>query len=593
MRFHIVLAALFARVSLCYPPSKYGSGAPTAKVKNGTYQGYYAPAYDTDNFLGIPYAKPPTENRRFRVPQSLDSSWEGIRDATKYGPLCYGYGFDTVSQVGQGSTVSDDCLTINVVRPANAKGKLPVGFWMHGGGLVMGGSADNRYNLSFIVEESAKAGSPIIGVSINYRLSAWGFLYGKEVQKSGQTNLGFRDQRLALHWVQENIEAFGGDPSKVTIWGESSGANSVGAQLLAYDGRDDKIFSGAIAESGAPARVNPYPTPQSWEPVYQSLAEAVGCKGASDTLQCLRIVSAEDLNNAINSSATTGASYGPVIDGDFVQKAASVQLQKGEFVKVPYIIVQNADEGTMFGPHGVNTTEEFLAYLKAQAFDDETSQTLSYLYPDIPAIGIPGTWKGRANASATYGVQYKRSSSVGGDLSQHAPRRLTTLSWAAQKVPVYSGYFDVLVNGQPYTAGATHFQEVAFVFYNTMGYGYPQNLRPNPLGGILRPRYLALAKIMTRMWIGFISTGNPNSALDGVEAEHWPAYTLEEPMNYMFDANMTSHPFVDTYRAEAINYLIDIIIAREGRNCTGLAACKAPYGVKYGNTDGPPPLLHY
>ena len=80
----------------------------------------------------------------------------------------------------------------------------------------MGGSADNRYNLSFIVQESAKAGSPVVGVSINYRLSAWGFLYGKEVQESGQTMLGFRDQRLALHWVQENIEAFGGDPSKVS-----------------------------------------------------------------------------------------------------------------------------------------------------------------------------------------------------------------------------------------------------------------------------------------------------------------------------------------------------------------------------------------
>ena len=224
-----------------------------------------------------------------------------------------------------GSAVSDDCLTINVVRPSNVKGKLPVGFWIHGGGLVTGGSADNRYNLSFIVQESARAGSPIIGVSINYRLSAWGFLYGKEVQESGQTMLGFRDQRLALQWVQENIQAFGGDPSKVTIWGESFGGTSVGAQLLAYNGRDDKLFVGAIAESGAPARIATYPTVESWEPVYQNLTRAVGCSGSSDTLQCLRTVSAETLNNVINSSVTAQASYGQVIDGDFVQAPATVQ----------------------------------------------------------------------------------------------------------------------------------------------------------------------------------------------------------------------------------------------------------------------------
>lgn len=100
----------------------------------------------------------------------------------------------------------------------------------------MGGSADRRYNLSFIVEQSVKMGTPIIGLSLNYRLSAFGFLNGKEAVDAGIANIGFRDQRLALHWVQENIAAFGGSPKKVTIWGESSGAESVTAQVLAYNG---------------------------------------------------------------------------------------------------------------------------------------------------------------------------------------------------------------------------------------------------------------------------------------------------------------------------------------------------------------------
>jgi carboxylesterase type B len=144
-------------------------------------------------------------------------------------------------------------LTLNVVRPSGYDGvALPVGLWIHGGGYVEGGGADHRYNLSFIVKNAAEAGIPIIGVSINYRLAGWGFLFSKELQDAGAGNLGLRDQRIALSWVHENIAAFGGDPSKVTIWGESAGAGSVGAQLVAYGGRDDGLFRGAIAESGAP-----------------------------------------------------------------------------------------------------------------------------------------------------------------------------------------------------------------------------------------------------------------------------------------------------------------------------------------------------
>lgn len=101
----------------------------------------------------------------------------------------------------------------------------------------MGGSSDRRYNLSFIVENSVELGTPMIGVSLNYRLSAFGFLCGSEALEAGITNNGFRDQRLALHWVIENIASFGGDPKKVTIWGESSGAESVSAHVLAHNGK--------------------------------------------------------------------------------------------------------------------------------------------------------------------------------------------------------------------------------------------------------------------------------------------------------------------------------------------------------------------
>jgi carboxylesterase type B len=116
----------------------------------------------------------------------------------------------------------------------------------------MGGSADKRYNLSFIVSDSVKLGTPMIAVSLNYRLSAYGFLVGQEAAKAGVTNIGFRDQRLALHWISENIASFGGDPSKITIWGESSGAESVTAHVLAYNGQssilEDVLLANIVSQ---------------------------------------------------------------------------------------------------------------------------------------------------------------------------------------------------------------------------------------------------------------------------------------------------------------------------------------------------------
>lgn len=117
---------------------------------------------------------------------------------------------------------------------------------------TLGGTADERFNLSFIVENSVKIGKPIIAVALAYSLGPWGFIASQEVINAGDTNIGLRDQRLALHWVNENIAAFGGDPEKVTLFGVSAGAASIGWQLTAYNGRDDNLFRAAIMQSGNP-----------------------------------------------------------------------------------------------------------------------------------------------------------------------------------------------------------------------------------------------------------------------------------------------------------------------------------------------------
>ena len=146
--------------------------APTVKVLNGTYSGIHSSTYNQDYFLGIPFAQPPLGDLRFRQAQPLNTTFNETRNATEYSPQCMGYGSD---QWVLGNIISEDCLTLNVVRPTGAQ-NLPVGVWIHGGGNTQGGSRDPRYNLSFIVEQSVYSKAPFIGVSINYRLQAWGYL---------------------------------------------------------------------------------------------------------------------------------------------------------------------------------------------------------------------------------------------------------------------------------------------------------------------------------------------------------------------------------------------------------------------------------
>jgi carboxylesterase type B len=529
-----------------------------ATVKNGSYQGVHNAQYNQDFFLGIPYSQPPVGDYRFHVPEPLNSSWTGIKNATQYGPECIGYGSDTWVL---GNNISEDCLTLNVVRPsgiANASG-LPVLFWIHGGGFSEGGSRDPRYNQSFIVQRSVEIGKPIIGVSVNYRLSGWGFLWGEEIAKAGASNLGLRDQRLALHWIQENIAAFGGDPTKVTIQGESAGAASIGVHLVAYGGRDDGLFRAAIAESGGPTAQAYYVNASTFEPNYQKIVQLANCTAASDTLQCLRTVPTDSLSNIFNTTGVK-SNGNVVIDGDLLPASATTLTKNGSFVKVPFLIGTNFDEGTMFGVKGINTTDEFIASIKSNApgLNDSVVNVVTTLYPDIPEIGIPATLHGRPPNNTIYGYQWKRAASYGGDLYMHTGRRISAQSWAKYGVPAYTYHFNVLVHGVTAYVGSTHFQEVAFVFDNVNGVGYNNSVSVDPFAQ--EPAtFPKLASIMSGAWASFVYDTNPNINSSGLNAAgtKWPQYKLDNPQNIVFDVNATGLAYAepDIYRAEAINYM--------------------------------------
>lgn len=549
--------ALLALASAARALPAQQSSSPVVTVQGGSYSGTYNAAYDQDLFLGIPYAQPPTGDLRFRPPQALNTTWTGTRNATEYSPQCFGYGSDTWVL---GNHVSEDCLTVNVVRPhgVSPDSKLPVALWIHGGGLTQGGASDPRYNTSFIVRQSVEMGNPMVVASINYRLHAWGFLWSDEVAADGAGNLGYRDQRLALGWLRDNIAAFGGDPEKVTIWGESAGARSVSAQLTAYGGRDEGLFRAAIMQSGTGYETDFGEVPSSgvgWQEYYDTLVTKTNCSAAADTLQCLRQVPSWELSDVLN--ATTSPSFtSSVVDGDFLQAPRWQLIRDGKFVRVPVIIGNNFDEGTSFGTKGINTTAQWEAELRKGGAGNATVAELSSLYPDDPAQGIPATLDGRPTGPlAYYGAQWKRVAAFTGDRGYVAPRRAWAETWAATGLDVYSYGFDVLVNGVSPASGSGHFQEVAFVFDNTGGMGYDTPVAVNPFEG-MPETYPRLAGLMSRMWVAFITGLDPNAhGVEGAGVE-WPVYELEAPTNIVFDANVTELAYqqADDYREEAMSY---------------------------------------
>jgi carboxylesterase type B len=204
-----------------------------------------------------------------------------------------------------------------------------------------------------------------------------------------------------------------GDPSKVTLFGESAGGIAIGRHLTAYGGRDDGLFRAVIMESGGPLERWPYATldPDSYsEELYTNLTTSTGCANSSSPLECLRALPFDDLNKALNITDTwiAGTGLGPwvsVIDGDFLQDSQSTQIKDGRFVKVPTLYGTNTDEGTAIGPSGINTDAEFRAAIAEGGADNDTITMVEYLYPNVPAIGIPAEHVLTADEEATYGSQ--------------------------------------------------------------------------------------------------------------------------------------------------------------------------------------------
>ncbi|KAJ4294580.1 hypothetical protein N0V90_008271 [Kalmusia sp. IMI 367209] len=520
------------------------SREPVVHSKAGIFHGRHLPTFDQDVFLGVKYAAKPV---RFTSAKLIADAPSKKYNVTQYGVDCTGYGSDTNALVSGGwTTLGEDCLHLNIIKPRmkERNESLPVLLWIYGGGWQQGATSDPRYrklhktkyNLSYIVQQSVLNEKPVIGISINYRMAAFGFIYSEEIQKTRNQNLGLRDQRLALKWVNKHISAFGGDPTKVTLWGESAGAYSVGDHINAYDGDTKGLFRAAILESGS--SVGPPLNGTDW---YQHIQW--GCTGANDTLQCMRDVPYE----SIAPYGYVGLEWFHVIDGSFIPRYGQQSLVQGKFAKIPIIVGTNTDEG--FGVNGVNTDEQAIEQLvtsKRWNVDRAEAETLLELYPDDPTVGAPYGWGNRTWPQ--FGLQYKRYTSIATDLAMFAPRRLLAKRMSDYVDNVYSYRWDApKFNNTPTTIGVNHFSEIPFIF------GNPEQTL-TPLGN--STENIELSHLVGRMWTSFAYDLDPNG--HGVaDIAAWPQYG-KSLSNFVFRKDL-SYVEEDDDRVEGVAFINSLV----------------------------------
>ncbi|KAF8167291.1 alpha beta-hydrolase [Crassisporium funariophilum] len=534
LKLVVVLSAIALQAAAHSVPH----GAPTVKLDSATVFGYRN--LTSESFLGIPYAQPPIGDRRFRAAQALPKYRKTI-NATAYGNLCFQQKITMPQGISNFMDIihmteledmkgfeSEDCLSLNIIKPHSAgpSDRLPVVVWIHGGAFQIGDTSGYDAMGQRIVQRSVEMKKPVIYLSMNFRMSAYGFLAGKEVQDAGLGNLGLLDQRFALKWIQKYIHEFGGDKTKVTIWGQSSGSISVSLQMLAYGGNNEGLFRAGFMMSGSPISVGNITSGQDH---YNALVTDTGCAGKADTLACLRALPLPILKASVDKSPNLFSYqslvlvWHPRVDGVILTDDPEKLVTAGKAANIPFVSGSCDDEGTLFAASSLNVTTdaEFQTYVRTLWYPKATEAQLAplwTLYPNDVTVGSP------YNTSTRNAVtpQFKRMSSFQGDSVLQGPKR----------------YFLRQFSGKQ----------------NVWSY-YSKHVKDTPNFGSFHGSDLAM-KITDDYLIQFATHLDPNIGT-GV---HWPRYTPQAPQLYTFPE--TGPPIItnDTFRAAPLEYLINLSI---------------------------------
>ncbi|KAG2421343.1 hypothetical protein HFD88_005317 [Aspergillus terreus] len=469
---------------------------PRVKVRQGTVVGTTfrdGLPQPVEVFRGIPYALPPVGDRRFRRAEPIPDSDNTI-DASRFGPRCPGKQLIPI----KGDTgSSEDCLTVNVFRPQGVKGKLPVAIYVHGGAYNRGTAA--MHNTASMVGWSDK---PFIGATFNYRIGALGFLPSTITAEEDILNLGLHDQILLFKWVQDNIEAFGGDPTQVTLFGLSAGAHSIAHHIMNND-LGHTYFHRAIIESGAATSraVHPY-NGRLHEDQFREFVEAAGCKDipSTEVMRCLRSQPSEAV---INASFTVFDRYNPsvrwafqpVIDGELIKQRPIDAWKSGRWNQVPILTGFNTNEGTYYVPRAMSRSTEFTEFFRTllPAYSESDIRTIDALYPD-PATDPSSPYV--ETRDIPVGAQYKRVEAAYGHYAYACPVRQTaTFASQGQEAPVF--LYRWAVNKTVLT-GANHGDQMPYETFN-------------PEVREISPTQEEIAGTLHAYFTSFIVAGDPNA----------------------------------------------------------------------------------
>ena len=540
-------------------PIQTRAAPPTVSFSNGTVVG--SSGGQVDSFKGIPFAQPPVGTNRLKAPVPLATSF-GTIQATGTPTACpqFYVSVDTSnlpSEVvgtlldtpfGQAiQNAGEDCLTLNVQRPSGttSSSKLPVVAWIFGGGFELGST--QSYDGTAFVDQSISLGQPVLYVAINYRVGGFGFLAGSELQSEHNTNLGLRDQRLGLQWIQDNIEAFGGDPTKVTLWGESAGSISVFDQTVISGGdnsyNDGSLFRGAIMDSGslAPALDVASETAQN---VYDTVVRNAGCSTTADTLACLRGLDYEDFLTAANSVPaifsyrSLDLSYVPRPDpnDNFYSISPEAAVANGDFTKVPIIIGDQEDEGTLFSLTlgNVTTTELLTSYVQSYFPNADTDQCAGLVttYPEDITAGSP------FNSGILNEIYpgFKRNAALLGDVTFTLTRRYY-LSLVSTQIKAWS-YLASYFAGTP-ILGTFHATDIVDAY---------EGVQPIP------------AQTIRTYYVSFVNNLDPNAITTAAPLIDWPQWDNSSGSPQLNNFQLLGNNLInDDFRSESYDYLNSII----------------------------------
>jgi len=489
------------------------------RTANGTVEGTPDKNADVRSFKGIPFAAPPVGDLRWKPPQPV-KDWPGARKADQFGPRCMQRA--VFGDMGfRSNGMSEDCLYLNVWTPAkpgpqSGRPLLPVLVYFYGGGFVAGDGSEARY------EGESMARKGIVALTVNYRLGVFGFLAHPELTKESphhaSGNYGLLDQNAALLWVRKNIAAFGGDPARITIAGESAGSISVTAQMASPLSKD--LIAGAIGESGSIiGALSAVPLAEG-EQNGMKFANSV----SASSLAALRSMPAELLLEATGRPGTPFPS--PTVDGYLFPKAPVEIYAAGEQAHVPLLVGSNSEEGSYFGVLG-RETPTVENYKKAlQRLYGEKAEDVFKLYPATTENEVKdaaqdlasdrfisySTWKWldlatKTGGKSTYYYYYARPRP---EMRAEMGNATAGLAGGVNRNP------QAAATARPKPRGAVHSAEIEYA----MG-----NLDSNKVYAWTPDDY-KVSKTMQEYFANFIKTGNPNGA--GLPV--WPAFATGKRM---------------------------------------------------------------